>query len=160
MIPAMKPVFASFSGRIEFTSLHADDIDAVLAIEQRIYAFPWSRGNFVDSLASGYSAWLMRDEGEMLGYAVMTLVVDEAQLLNISIVAERQRAGFGSLLLEYLFDVARSQGALRMFLEVRPSNDSGLALYRRYGFAQVGMRADYYPAQQGREVALVLAKDL
>ncbi len=140
--------------------MHPDDIDAVLAMEQRIHAYPWTHGNFADSLASGYSAWLMRDEGALLGYALMTLVVDEAQLLNIGIAAERQRAGLGSLLLEHLFSIARSQGATRMFLEVRPSNAPALALYRRFGFDEVGRRADYYPAKQGREAALVLARDL
>lgn len=145
---------------IEVVPMCAEDIDVVLVTEQKLSAFPWTRGNFADSLASGDSAWLLRGDGAILGYAVMSLVLDEAQLLNIGIVPERQRMGLGSLFLEYLFNMLRSFGAARIFLEVRPSNAAGLALYRRYGFEQVGLRNDYYPAQQGREAALVLARNL
>ncbi|MCX7170919.1 MAG: ribosomal protein S18-alanine N-acetyltransferase [Proteobacteria bacterium] len=136
------------------------DIDAVLAVERSIYAFPWTRGNFDDSLASGYSAWLMHDGANMLGYAVMMLVLDEAHLLNISIVPEQQRIGMGGMLLQHLLDVAVGRGALRMLLEVRPSNVAGRAFYDRHGFVRIGERPDYYPAQVGREAALVLERTL
>ena len=144
----------------EFTPMNPDDLDAVMAAEQRIYAFPWTRGNFEDSLSSGYSAWMMRSGDSLLGYAVMMLVLDEAHLLNISILPEHQASGMGSALLEYLLVVAGGQGAQRMFLEVRPSNLPGRAFYRRHGFVQIGERPAYYPAQHGREAALVLEKVL
>ena len=148
------------AAKFEFAPMSLGDLDAVLAVEQRAYAFPWTRGNFSDSLASGYSAWLMRDGEGMLGYSVMMLVLDEAHLLNISIVPERQRAGFGSVLLEHLFEVARSQGAARMLLEVRPSNLSARAFYDRHGFVGIGERPGYYPAHKGREAALVMLRNL
>lgn len=144
----------------EITALNPDDLDAVLAMEQRIYAFPWTRGNFIDSLTAGYSTWLMREGQLLLGYAVMMRVLEEAHLLNISIVPERQRSGLGSLLLQHLFEVARGQGAARMYLEVRQSNVSGCGFYLRHGFAQIGERPDYYPAQYGREAALVMERKL
>jgi len=144
----------------EFVPMQSGDLDAVLAAERRIYAFPWTRGNFDDSLASGYGAWLMLDGASLLGYAVMMLVLDEAHLLNISIVPERQRAGMGSTLLEQLLAEAAGRGALRMFLEVRPSNLAARAFYLRHGFVQVGERPAYYPAHQGREAALVLERAL
>ncbi|MDD5176934.1 MAG: ribosomal protein S18-alanine N-acetyltransferase [Sterolibacterium sp.] len=148
------------TARFGFVPMKPSDLDAVLAVEQRVYAFPWTRGNFVDSLASGYSSWLMRDGEGMLGYAVMMLVLDEAHLLNISIVPERQQAGFGSVLLEHLFAVARSQAAVRMLLEVRPSNVAARAFYDRHGFVGIGERPGYYPAHQGREAALVMVRSL
>lgn len=143
-----------------FAAMNDGDIDAVLAMEQRIYAFPWTRGNFVDSLVSGYSAWMMREGDRMLGYAVMMLVLDEAHLLNISILPERQRTGLGSRLLQHLFEVARAHGAARMYLEVRQSNVTGCSFYLRHGFARIGERPDYYPARNGRETALVLERSL
>ena len=144
----------------EFVPMRPGDVDAVLAAERSIYAFPWTRGNFDDSLASGYSAWLMHDGASMLGYAVMMLVVDEAHLLNISIVPEQQRNGMGGMLLEHLHAVAVGRGALKMLLEVRPSNVAGRAFYDRHGFVRIGERPDYYPAHQGREAAWVMGKAL
>jgi ribosomal-protein-alanine N-acetyltransferase len=133
------------------------DVDAVTAIEQRAHPFPWTRGNFVDSLKAGHSAWVFREGGVLVGYGVLMMTVDEAELLNITIVPEYQRRGLGSVLLDQLFDVARSHGAMRMLLEVRPSNESGLALYRRFGFAEIGRRRAYY---YGKEDAIVMARDL
>ncbi len=146
----------------EFAAMHPDDLDAVLAMEQRIYAFPWTRGNFLDSLTAGYSTWLMRagEDLDLLGYAVMMRALDEAHLLNIGIVPERQRAGLGGLLLRHLVEVARGQGAARMYLEVRRSNISGRGFYLRHGFVQIGERPDYYPASSGREAALVFERSL
>lgn len=154
------PVHHAPGAGTRFTAMNADDIDAVLALEQRNFAFPWTRGNFIDSLRAGYSTWLMREDEHMLGYAVMMLVLDEAHLLNISILPERQRTGLGSMLLQHLFEEARGQGVARIYLEVRQSNHSGCGFYLHHGFAQIGERADYYPARNGREAALVLEKNL
>lgn len=159
----LKPLSAATERRsasLEFLPMHADDIDAVLAIEQRIQAFPWSRGNFVDLLEAGHGGWLLREHRQLRGFAVMMMAFDEVELLNFGIAAEHQRKGLGSRFLEYLFEQARSQGMQRMFLEARPSNAPALALYRRFGFIQVGLRAAYYPAASGREDALVLAREL
>ena len=87
------------------------DIDGVVAAEARSYAFPWSRGNFLDSLRAGHSAWVCHDGAELLGYALMMMVVDEAQLLNITILPERQGQGVGSELLSHVLRVARDHGA-------------------------------------------------
>jgi len=96
----------------------------------------------------------------MTGYAVMLQVLDEAHLLNITVLPELQRSGRGSALLQYLFDEARSQNVKRMLLEVRPGNLAGMALYLRHGFVEIGRRRDYYPAHEGREDAIVMARDL
>ena len=146
--------------RLEYRPMHAADVAAVMATEKRVYPFPWTKGNFTDSLAAGHSAWVCREDGVMVGYAVMMLVLDEAHLLNLSIVAGRQRRGLGGMLLEFLGGVARQAGATRMFLEVRPSNAAGLGLYRHYGFAEIGRRPGYYPGHGSREDAIVMKKDL
>jgi [ribosomal protein S18]-alanine N-acetyltransferase len=145
---------------VDFVPMRTGDVDAVVAAEQRIYDFPWSRGNFTDSLAAGYSAWLLREDGHMVGYAVMMLALDEAHLLNLSILPEARRRGLGSRLLRHLFAIARGRGATRMLLEVRPSNASGLGLYGHFGFVTIGERRGYYQAHHGRESALVMALDL
>ena len=145
---------------LRYRAMTADDLDAVAVAERRIYAFPWTRGNFADSLAAGHDAWLAQEDGKMTGYAVMMQVLDEAHLLNITVLPELQRGGRGSALLMHLFDQARARAITRMLLEVRPGNLGGQALYRRHGFAEIGRRRDYYPAHQGREDAIVMARDL
>ncbi|MCF8199836.1 MAG: ribosomal protein S18-alanine N-acetyltransferase [Sulfuritalea sp.] len=136
------------------------DLDIVTEAEGRSHAFPWTRGNLADSLAAGHGAWLATEDGKMIGYAILMLAVDEAHLLNITVLPEFQRRGRGSLLLNFLFDQARLKACTRILLEVRPGNVSGLGLYRRNGFAEIGRRRDYYRAQNGREDAIVMARDL
>jgi ribosomal-protein-alanine N-acetyltransferase len=140
-----------------FERLTETDLSAVLEIERSIYPFPWTPGNFQDSLRAGYSCWVYRDGGHLIGYAVLVLASGEAHLLNLSVAAHAQRRGHGRSLLGHVVGVARRHGAKMLFLEVRPSNEVGQRLYAGYGFKQVGVRRSYYPAQRGREDALVLA---
>ena len=133
------------------------DLEPVIEIEQRIYAFPWTLGNFRDSLRAGYSCWVCHGGEGLMGYAVLMLAAGEAHLLNLTIDSPFQRQGHGSRLLRHLVSTARDYGAQVLFLEVRPSNAAGLELYARHGFRRIGVRRDYYPAQGGRENALVLA---
>lgn len=143
-----------------YRAMTAADLDAVAEAERRIYPFPWTRGNFADSLAAGHGAWLAQEDGRMTGYAVMMQVLDEAHLLNITVLPELQRGGRGSALLMHIFEEARVQAVKRVLLEVRPGNVSGQALYRRHGFIEIGRRRDYYPAHEGREDAIAMARDL
>jgi [ribosomal protein S18]-alanine N-acetyltransferase len=133
------------------------DLAEVVAIEREIYPFPWTRGNFLDSIRAGYSVWVLRDEkAALIAYSVMTLVIDEAHLLNLSVARRLQRSGLGWRTLEWMAEVARGHGARTMLLEVRPSNTTAIRMYRRYGFEQIGMRRGYYPTLGGREDALVM----
>jgi len=136
------------------------DLDPVVAIEREIYEFPWTLGNFRDSLAAGYSCWAYHGADGLVGYAVMMIGAGEAHLLNLSVASACQRRGYGRQLLEHLMGVARSYGASVLLLEVRPSNTAGRALYAAYGFEQVGIRREYYPARGGREDALLLTFQL
>jgi [ribosomal protein S18]-alanine N-acetyltransferase len=137
------------------------DVDAVVSVEQSAYSFPWSRGNFVDSLAAGYHAELLltRASGAaiVMGYFVAMAGVDELHLLNITIAPAWQGQGHGSRLLDELQALARQHQLATLWLEVRRSNDRARALYRRYGFAEVGLRPRYYPAADGREDAVVMS---
>ncbi|OJX05954.1 MAG: ribosomal-protein-alanine N-acetyltransferase [Burkholderiales bacterium 70-64] len=137
------------------------DLDAVAAIECRVYPHPWTRGNFADSLAAGYDAWVLENAGlagpELVAYAIVMWIPDEVHLLNLSVSAERQGCGLGRAMLRWLMRDAAGRGARGMMLEVRPSNTPAVALYRSAGFAQIGVRKRYYPAgESGREDALVL----
>ena len=145
---------------LEFFPLDANDLAWVSEAEQEIHDFPWSRTNFADSLAAGYSSWVIRVDGERVGYAVLMLVMDEAHLLNISVTPAMQGRGFGSLLLEHLCAAAVGFGATHIFLEVRSSNETGLRLYDKWGFARIGLRKAYYPAAMGREDAIVMRRQL
>jgi ribosomal-protein-alanine N-acetyltransferase len=135
------------------------DIDEVYALEQRVFPHPWSRGNFADSLASGYDAWVLREPGEgpLAGYFVVMYAVDEAHLLDVAVCGERQGTGLGRYLLDLIAARARAMGMASILLEVRPSNERALQVYERYGYARIGRRKGYYPAHEGqREDAIVM----
>jgi ribosomal-protein-alanine N-acetyltransferase len=144
----------------EFGPMREADLRAVLEIEESIYEFPWTLGNFRDSLRAGYACWVVRESGCVIGYAVLMHAAGEAHLLNLSVAAGAQRRGHGRKLLHDIVQVARKHKAKILFLEVRPTNHAGQRLYSGYGFRQIGVRRGYYPARKGREDALVLALDL
>ena len=153
MSAVLKPDF-------RITPMVESDLDEVAEIERAIYDFPWTWGNFSDSIAAGYSCWMYRQDDMPVGYCIVTIAAGEAHLLNISIAGELQGLGHGRELLANVLAVARDGGASMLFLEVRPSNTAARALYQQFGFRQIGVRRDYYPAHGGREDALVLSIDL
>jgi [ribosomal protein S18]-alanine N-acetyltransferase len=141
---------------VGFRPLAEADLETVMAIERDLYEHPWTPGNFRDSLTAGYSCWAMIGESGLVGYAVLMLGAGEAHLLNLSVARGVQRRRYGTRLLRHLIAVTRRYGASRLYLEVRPSNLAGRALYAHNGFVEVGTRRDYYPAGNGREDAIVL----
>lgn len=145
---------------VEFFPMGERDLDAVAALEAGLQTFPWSRGNFADSLLSGYSVWVVRIGGELIGFSVVMRVLDEAHLLNIGVAERYQGKGYGARLLRNAMECAHLAGACRMFLEVRPGNVRAVELYQHFGFRQIGLRKAYYPAVVGREDALVFEKAL
>lgn len=136
------------------------DVDGVLAIEQAVQPYPWSRGNFADALNSGYLCYVDDVQGELRGFVVLMPGVGEAELLNIAVAAAHQRRGLGEKMLERICEIAAAQHLDRIFLEVRASNLPAIALYRRAGFGQVGLRRGYYRNAAGSEDALVMACEL
>jgi ribosomal-protein-alanine N-acetyltransferase len=132
------------------------DLDAVVAIEREVFLFPWTRGNFGDSIESGYHCLILEQDGEVLGYGVMTIGAEEAHLLTLSIAAGSQRKGWGERLLREFIRIAKERLARTMFLDVRESNRAAARLYERLGFRQIAKRRGYYPAMGGREDSLVM----
>ena len=132
------------------------DLDEVMRIEQAVHAHPWTRGNFFDALTSANICKVYEDEESIAAYAVLLPVVDEVELLNISIAARHQRKGLGRKLLEELMRIALDMNMRRMLLEVRSSNIPALGLYDDAGFRKIGLRRGYYLADNGREDAIVM----
>jgi ribosomal-protein-alanine N-acetyltransferase len=150
---------AAHNPRYQLRSMQTADLDAIMAIEPHIYYHPWTRGNFSDSLNSGYSAWVLTDSTaaqKIIGYALMMMVLDEAHLLNLSIAKAYQKQGLGRLLLEHMLAIANKHQAAHMFLEVRSSNIAAISLYENLGFNEMSIRRGYYPAAAGREDAVLM----
>ena len=141
--------------------MSASHLTEVLAIEQQAYEFPWTDGIFRDCLQAGYSTWVVNNStGDVLAYAVMSMAVGEAHIMNLCVAPGQQRHGLGRFLVSHLKRIARGARMEQMLLEVRPSNVAGIALYQSIGFHSVGRRKDYYPARGGREDALLLNCEL
>ena len=145
---------------LSFSPMRDEHLDEVADIERTLYDFPWSRLNFADSLSAGYCCRVLRQGDALAAYAVMMCVLDEAHLLNISVVRGLQRHGLGRRMLDHLVHEARGYGAERMFLEVRPSNLAARTMYDHAGFSPIGRRPRYYPALDGREDAIVMSAEL
>jgi ribosomal-protein-alanine N-acetyltransferase len=122
------------------------DLDRIMEIELAVYPFPWSRGIFSDCLRIGYDCWGLQLERQLVGYSVQAAAAGETHLLNLCIAPEWQRRGLGRLLLENVVRIARAHRCNCVFLEVRPSNLAGIALYENHGFVVIGRRPDYYSA--------------
>ncbi len=136
------------------------DVAGVMAVERTVYPFPWTAGIFRDCLRVGYCCYVWEQGAEIHGYGVMSAGGGEAHILNLAVRSESQGQGLGRRMLEHLIDIASRYGVDAVFLEVRPSNKRAVALYHHVGFEQVGVRHNYYPDQQGREDALIMARQL
>ena len=132
------------------------DLAQVLRIERASYEFPWTAGNFHDSLRAGYSTWVAEQERQVFAYMVLMLGYEEGHVLNLTVAPEWRRRGIATELLLHAAYTARCHRAEALFLEVRPSNQGALALYRQMGFSELGVRRRYYPAVDGREDAIVM----
>jgi ribosomal-protein-alanine N-acetyltransferase len=141
-----------------FEPLLADRLEEVMRVEQRTYAHPWTRGNFIDALHSGYQAQMLTADDHLLGYFVAMKGVDEVHLLNITVAPEHQGQGWARVMLEALAIWARGQEAEWLWLEVRVGNLRAMHVYESHGYRRVGQRKNYYPAGNGqREDAVVMS---
>lgn len=144
-----------------FMPMHPAHLPEVVDIERRAYPFPWTDGIFRDCLRAGYGAWVAVGAGNRIwGYALMSMAVGEAHLLNLCTDSIWQRRGLGQAFLHHLIRLAREANCTIMLLEVRKSNEAARQLYESSGFVRVGVRRGYYPARGGREDALVFAYDI
>lgn len=125
-------------------------------IEESAYPYPWTRGIFTECLRVGYGCYGLQHGEALAAYVIFNWGAGETHLLNLCVDPERQRNGFGQLLLEFAIDRTRQLDCHAMFLEVRPSNPGAIALYERRGFVTIGRRPDYYRGDEGREDAIVM----
>ena len=145
---------------LEFRPMQAADLPDVLEIERKSYPYPWTQTIFSDCLHAGYSCWVAGRGGVIEGYGVLTVAAGESHLLNLCVRPESRGQGIGGKILSHLVSIARRHDADVIFLEVRPSNESAIKLYKNEGFNELGRRRDYYPTESGREDALILARTL
>jgi len=153
MVAVVKPV-------IQVRAMRSDDLARVSELEIASYDFPWSLGVFADCLKAGHPCWVLCVDALVAGYGILSMGAGEAHVLNICIDQEYRGQGLGRHLLRRLLDIARWNGAERIFLEVRPSNPLAKTLYESIGFREIGKRPRYYPARNGREDAIVMVLDL
>jgi len=140
--------------------LNENDLDRIMQIELDVYPYPWTRGIFADCLRVGYDCWGLQVGPELAGYTVQSHVAGENHLLNLCVAREFQNIGYGSILLEHAIRLARRHDCFCIFLEVRPSNRAGMALYRKNGFEVIAERPDYYRSDLGKENAIVMRLEL
>ncbi len=140
--------------------MQEEDLELIMAIEEQAYHYPWTPTIFKDCLHVGYCCWVVERDGILAGYGIMSVVAGESHLLNLCIHSVYQSLGLGTKLLAHLLDLAVEHHANTIFLEVRPSNFPAIRLYLEHGFAEIGVRRNYYPAKMGREDALILAKTI
>jgi ribosomal-protein-alanine N-acetyltransferase len=143
-----------------FRSMTLDDIETIVAIERESFASPWSEEAFRNEMLNNMFAkyMVMEQEGLIIGYGGMWLIVDEAHVTNIAVRASHRGQGLGKRLLQELMRTAHWLGALRMTLEVRVTNETAKSLYQRMGFYPSGIRPAYY--SDNMEDALIMWADL
>lgn len=141
------------------------DISAVANIARSAMPFPWSVQVFEDCLKAHYHAWVMTEastsgDHAVIGFGIVLLHPPECQLMNICVQPGHQNQGYGGKILKYMVDFARENGAIQMMLEVRKSNRAAISIYRSQQFIEIGERKYYYPAERGREDAIILVRHL
>ena len=145
---------------LDIRPMQAEDLTEIIEIERQSYPHPWTQVIFGDCLQAGYSCWVCGRRGVIEAYGILSVAIGESHLLNICVRPESRQQGVGRKLLRHLVSVARRHDAEVIFLEVRPSNSTARALYDDEGFNELGSRRDYYPAGDGREDAIILARIL
>lgn len=143
-------------GKAEIRLMQLADVEKVVMIEREVFLFPWTKGNFEDSIHAGYHCFVLERGECMFGYSVMSVAASEAHLLTLGIAAIHQQQGWGRKMLQHVILTARQRDARYLFLDVRESNRVAAQLYEQTGFRQVGKRRGYYPAMAGREDSLVM----
>lgn len=141
---------------VEIRKMQPSDLNRIILIEREIFLFPWSLGNFADSIEAGYICQVLQQTDTLMGYGIMMMSPEEAHVLTLGIAANWQKKGWGKKLLQHFIDYAKDENAKSMFLDVRESNHGAAQLYKQMGFQHIATRKGYYPAMCGREDALVM----
>ena len=143
-----------------FRPMQAGDLECVAALAREAEPFGWTLRNFQDALASGYRCTVGVVGDAIVGYSVVSHVLDECELLEIAVAPAFQGRGYGCALLERAKRDAAAGCAVVMRLEVRESNARARGMYSRHGFAEDGIRRNYYRTEDGREHAVLMTAHL
>ena len=146
--------------KIIIREMNLQDVSAVFSVEQAGYEFPWSKSLFEQAVQSTKFCTVIELDSEIVGYAIVSFVVGEAELLNICILPSMQGKGLARQLLDFSIEEATNKDNHEMYLEVRAGNTVALALYEKHDFNEIGCRKDYYPMKGGREDAILMARSL
>lgn len=152
-IPAGAPV------RYKLVPMTRDNVGQIADIEQECFSHPWSRRMLeeeLDNLSASFIA-AQAENGTILGYAGLTVVLDEGYINNIAVREEYRKQGIASALLDVFVRFAQAHQLAFLTLEVRASNAPAIALYRKHGFQEAGRRKNYY--QQPREDAIIMTRE-
>lgn len=145
---------------LSLENMRLEQMTEIMFIERLAYPFPWTQTMFESSLASSDDCKVLISDGKILGYCVVSYILDEAHLLNLCIHPDYSGQGLGRFLLSAMKEIALERKCSMFFLEVRTSNSHAINLYFSEGFNEVGLRPNYYPAEHGREDALLMTLDL
>lgn len=145
---------------VAFRAMTPADLEAVADLTRRADPFGWTLRNFSDAHASGNTLTVLTVDGVTTGIAAVMHVLDESELLEIAVQPAMQGRGYGKALLAQAIALARRNGAVRMFLEVRESNARARKMYTSFGFEETGRRKNYYPTENGREDAILMTAQL
>jgi ribosomal-protein-alanine N-acetyltransferase len=133
-----------------------DNVDQIAEIEQECFSKPWSKRMLLEELEDLSASFIAAQtpDGKVLGYAGLTVVLDEGYINNIAVRKEYRRSGVATALLDVFLRFGKEKKLSFLTLEVRASNDAAIALYAKYGFEEVGRRRNYY--EDPREDALLM----
>jgi len=145
---------------LTFRQMALEDISDVIQLENEVYQFPWTDRIFKDCIRVGYDCWLAHLGNTVVAHAVISIAAGESHILNLSVTRNHQGKGIGKQFIQFLLNIARNKRAQIMMLEVRPSNIRAINCYSSAGFNEIGCRKDYYPAPNGKEDALLFAKQI
>lgn len=138
-------------------SMHQADLIQIHKIEQQVQTHPWSLNQFQQSLDSD-SCSVLEINHQVIGFCIFQTVLDEANLLLIAIDPQHQGQGHATALLQQSMQLLKNE-PIQIFLEVRESNLSAIALYEKLDFHQIDLRRNYYPTHSGgRENAVIMVK--
>ncbi|MFT5658570.1 MAG: ribosomal-protein-alanine N-acetyltransferase [Gammaproteobacteria bacterium] len=146
--------------RLSYRPMTLDDVTHVLQVENEVYPYPWSERIIQDCIRVGYDCWLALENESIVAHAIVSVAAGESHLLNLSVSKQHQSKGIGKEFIDYLIDIVRDKQATIMMLEVRPSNRQAINCYNASGFNEIGCRKDYYPTANGKEDALLFAREI
>lgn len=154
------PSVAGDRDLLSYRPMRSSDIKSILTIEEQVYNFPWTSRTFGDCLKIGYLCWVCERIDEVVAYGILSIGAGEAHVMNICVSPKFQKQGIGRRMMNRLIEVALENRCKTVLLEVRPSNTPAIELYLNMGFMEIGTRKNYYPAEEGREDAIMFSMDL